>query len=196
MSSRAQIPMRIAGPSRHVTPSDRGILQRKCACGGSENSSGECADCKKKLQRRSDGAGAPTAVPPIVNDVLRSPGRPLDSVTERLMATRFSFLSDQPLKSMARGASPATLTVNQPGDRYEREADRVADQVMRYAGSAPVPAEGGFRDVRVHTDARAAQSARSVGVHGGKRRGVWPRTICAAHEHWPVKYGNTRCKCT
>jgi hypothetical protein len=33
--------------------------------------------------------------------------------------------------SRARPAIQAKLTVNQPGDRYEQEADRVADQVMR-----------------------------------------------------------------
>ncbi|MFZ4635596.1 MAG: hypothetical protein ACOYNO_15430, partial [Saprospiraceae bacterium] len=33
----------------------------------------------------------------------------------------------------------AKLTVNQPGDTYEQEADRVADQVMRMKdGDAPV----------------------------------------------------------
>lgn len=40
--------------------------------------------------------------------------------------------SNQALQRMLRaGAIQAKLTVNQPGDRYEQEADRVADTVMR-----------------------------------------------------------------
>jgi hypothetical protein len=51
-------------------------LQRKCACGGS----GECEECQKNeatIQRRATSDAGPAAAPPIVYDVLRSPGRPL-----------------------------------------------------------------------------------------------------------------------
>jgi hypothetical protein len=37
-----------------------GMLQRKCACGGSSSKEGECEECKKKgmsLQRRAAGGG-------------------------------------------------------------------------------------------------------------------------------------------
>ncbi len=83
------------------------------------------------------------------------------------------------------------LQVSSPGDAYEQEADRVAGEVMRMAephgAVAPAaPSEAGaqtgageplsasareffeprfghsFNDVRVHTDARAAQRARSL----------------------------------
>ncbi|HME31295.1 MAG TPA: DUF4157 domain-containing protein [Terriglobales bacterium] len=65
------------------------ILRRKCACGGSGNSGGECAECqKKKLQRRATGSGAETA-PSIVQDVLRSPGQPLDASTRSFFEPRF-----------------------------------------------------------------------------------------------------------
>ena len=64
-------------------------LQRTCACGGA----GECEACKKKpmLQRTPTGAGvrghtsAPSTVPPIVHEALRSPGRPLDAATRAFM---------------------------------------------------------------------------------------------------------------
>jgi hypothetical protein len=79
------------------------------------------------------------------------------------MASRFSFLRDQPLRSMARSAS-STLTVNQPGDRYEQEADQVADRVMRHTDAAPASGGNTFSGVHVHTDARAAESARAVGA--------------------------------
>jgi Domain of unknown function (DUF4157) len=66
-------------------------LQRKCACGGSAGSGGECAQCKKKnLQRRAEGSGSgPETAPPIVNDVLRSPGQPLDAETRGYFEPRF-----------------------------------------------------------------------------------------------------------
>jgi hypothetical protein len=63
-------------------------LQRKCACGGS----GECDECKKDekaIQRRSDGRGEAVVVPPLVHDVLRAPGEPLDAPTLRFFEPRF-----------------------------------------------------------------------------------------------------------
>ncbi|MBP8950302.1 MAG: DUF4157 domain-containing protein, partial [Candidatus Promineofilum sp.] len=62
------------------------------------------------LQRRAVGNGPETA-PPIVHDVLRSPGRPLDDATRGFMESRFNH---------------------------------------------------DFSGVRVHTDGRAAESARAV----------------------------------
>lgn len=57
-----------------------GLLQRKCACGGSAGLSGQCAECQKKQ----------------VN------GKPLQT----------------------------KLAISEPGDMYEQEADRVADEVL------------------------------------------------------------------
>jgi len=88
-------------------------LQRKCSCGGSGGTEGECEECKKKgiVQRRADGSGTPGFVPAVVDDVLRSPGKPLDCATRGLMESRFGH---------------------------------------------------DFSQVRVHADARAAQSAAAV----------------------------------
>ena len=64
-------------------------LQRKCACGGS----GECEECKGKeetLHRRAAGTATPSPSPPIVHDVLRSPGQPLDHHTRAFMERRFA----------------------------------------------------------------------------------------------------------
>lgn len=58
-------------------------LQRKC--GG-----GCCAECdRKKLQREAIGP-SPQRVPPIVHDVLRSSGEPLDRGTRAAMESRFA----------------------------------------------------------------------------------------------------------
>jgi Domain of unknown function (DUF4157) len=79
----------MTAPARNLARQPFGILQRKCACGGSEGSNSECAECKqKKLQRRAAGSG-PETPPPIVHDVLRSPGMPLDRGTRAFMEPRF-----------------------------------------------------------------------------------------------------------
>jgi pimeloyl-ACP methyl ester carboxylesterase len=71
-----------------------GVIQRKCGCQGS-GTLGECAECKQErgapLQRASASAGRaePTTVPPIVHEVLRSPGEPLDAATRAFMEPRF-----------------------------------------------------------------------------------------------------------
>src|SRR6185437_14377403 len=114
MSERVQIPGKTPAPhAQTLKPAPSAVLRRKCACGGSGGSGGDCADCKKKLQRRAAGQG-PEMAPPIVHDVLRSPGQPLDGATRSYFEPRF---------------------------RHD------------------------FSSVRVHTDARAAESAQAVNAH-------------------------------
>lgn len=63
-------------------------LQRKCACGGT------CPHCEEehaRLQpkRESGSAASQAEAPPLVHEVLRSPGRPLDAATRAFMEPRF-----------------------------------------------------------------------------------------------------------
>lgn len=92
-----------------------GILQRKCACGQHTGGGGECAECRKKragtLQRAAVNPALVNEVLPIVHEVLRSPGQPLDAATRTFMEPRFGY---------------------------------------------------DFSQVRVHTDNKAAESARAV----------------------------------
>lgn len=113
MSQQVRIPMKpAAAPLRPQTPAPFGTLQRKCACGGSGGSPGECSECKKKtLQRHAANTAQPGMAPPIVHEVLRSPGRPLDAAARSYMEPRFGH---------------------------------------------------NFGDVRIHTDARAAESALAI----------------------------------
>lgn len=72
---------------------DSTALQRKCACGKSIIANGECAECNKKrlkLQRKGvSSQNDPQFAPPIVHEVLRSPGRPLDNATRAQMESHF-----------------------------------------------------------------------------------------------------------
>jgi hypothetical protein len=78
------------------TPVRGGVLQRKCACGGSAGMAGECEECGNQglsLQRSTRNSELETrnsgGVPPIVHEVLRSPGQPLDPETRAFMEPHF-----------------------------------------------------------------------------------------------------------
>jgi hypothetical protein len=107
----------VASPS--FTPARSVLLQRKCACGGTPGSSGECEACReKRLQRRLGNSPAPSSInhepltaseaPPIVHEVLGSPGGPLDAETRAFMEPRFGHdFSNVRVHTDARAAASA-----------------------------------------------------------------------------------------
>ncbi len=64
-------------------------VRRKCSCEGSGQPCASCEEEKNKLQRKAAGAVTPTEAPPLVHQVLRSPGQPLDATTRAFMEPRF-----------------------------------------------------------------------------------------------------------
>ena len=69
-------------------------LPRKCACGGTPGPTGECEECRRKRLQRKErktdvGTGCDSALPPIIDEVLRSPGQPFDSRTRTFFESRF-----------------------------------------------------------------------------------------------------------
>jgi hypothetical protein len=85
-------------------------LQRSCGCGGSGGSTGECEECKEKktLQRKSSATDGPAVAPPIVHEVLNSPGQPLDRATLDFFEPRFGHdLSRVRIHSDAQAAESA-----------------------------------------------------------------------------------------
>jgi hypothetical protein len=64
-------------------------LNRKCACGGGV---GECPQCaaqrKVDFNRKAALGGDTSAIPPLVNEVLRSSGQPIDEATRAFMEPR------------------------------------------------------------------------------------------------------------
>jgi len=115
------------------------------------------------LQRRCAGATEPAAVPPVVHEVLRSPGEPLAPAVRGLLESRFGRdFSRVRLRVPADGGPQSEPVVNAPGDAFEREADRVAAAVT---GASEAPRDAprqDFSQVRVHADGRAADAARSL----------------------------------
>ncbi|MBZ0303811.1 MAG: DUF4157 domain-containing protein [Anaerolineae bacterium] len=80
-------------PTRVQPSSAVSGLQPRCACGSPTLMGGECAACRKKrgdrLQRAAAHARPLGDVPPIVYEVLHSPGQPLDPSARRSMESHF-----------------------------------------------------------------------------------------------------------
>ncbi len=104
---------------------------------------------------------------PIVREVLQSSGHPLSSDLAALLVPPISREHD------SEHEHKATAHVSgKSADKYEREAERSADEMMvgpqavspdRPASSIEPQAlglQGSFDDVRIHTDARAAEAGR------------------------------------
>ncbi len=87
-AAQRQRPVNPPKPVSH--PYGRGaLLQRKCACGGSAATGGQCDDCQKgKLQRKARD-GYEGEAPQIVHEVLGSPGKPLDRQVRAYFEPRF-----------------------------------------------------------------------------------------------------------
>jgi hypothetical protein len=88
-----------------------GVLQRKCACGTHTGGGATCSACAEKersLQRHAINDRDPTEVPPIVYQVLRSPGQPLDPETRAFFEPRFGHdFSDVRVHADGRAARSA-----------------------------------------------------------------------------------------
>lgn len=156
-------------PARSIRPTSGGVLQRKCAC-GSNAARGECEECqKKRLQRKSNdahlGFQSDSFVPPIVHEVLRSPGHPLDASTRIFMESRFRHDFTRTPVLGATSPSLMKLRLNDPRDSYEQEAERTSMHVVDPGATRSARRFDPVYDfgrVRIHTDGQAAESARAV----------------------------------
>ena len=147
-----------------------GTIQRKCDCGA--HGTGQCGACAKEREsslQRAAISRAPVngrdGVPPIVHEVLNSPGHPLDHQTRSFLEPRFGFdLSGVPVKAPL---SRSAMTVSPADDPLEQQADDMAERALRMPGPAgsfqsPFTARVDFSGVRIHNDALAAQSSRAI----------------------------------
>ncbi|HEY0727092.1 MAG TPA: DUF4157 domain-containing protein [Pyrinomonadaceae bacterium] len=122
-----------------VPPANSPVLQRKCDCGTHTIAEAKCETCKAQAAtgviQRAATSSAPADVPPIVEDVLRSPGQPLDTSTRNSFEPRFGqdfsrvrVHADQRAADSAAAISAHAYTVgenvvvanrNYPADTYE-----------------------------------------------------------------------------
>jgi hypothetical protein len=91
-----------------------GLLQRKCAC---EEDSEQEKEPRGTLQRKAAGSTLPASIPPLVHDFSRIP-----------------IYSGDANGCTRPARIQAKLAINQPGDEYEQEADRVAGEIVLSPG--------------------------------------------------------------
>ncbi len=148
--------------TQSTPPLASGILQRKSACGQHTVAGGECAGCRQQrqhLQRRATNRAEPTTVPPIVYEVLRSPGRSLDPATRTFMHTRFGHDFSQVRVHTDARAAESTRVVN-------AVAYTVGRNVVLGAGQyAPTTVAG--RRLLAHELTHVVQQASSTSISGG-----------------------------
>ncbi len=93
-----------------------GLLQRKCTCGNHTIAGGECAECRLKREEMIQPVAMNTplasVVPPIVHNVLRSAGQPLDTATRSFMEPHFNHDFSQVRVHTDEKAAESTQAVN------------------------------------------------------------------------------------
>ncbi len=147
-------------PKPSFIPIRSGLLQRCTA-------TKECNDCRNKrlgLQRKSIDQAEPAGVPPIVHEVLRSPGQPLDAATRAFMEPRFVHdFTGVLIHTNSQSAQQGGLRLSSPGEPSEQEAEHVASSIQ--SAMSPMQRTDSrydFSQVRIHADERAAASAQTV----------------------------------
>jgi|GEM_PF-5571614 len=104
----------MAQPQAKSAPLKGPVLQRKCAC-GQHASGGECEECRKKkqtLRRRKGNLPEPDSVPPIVYEILRSPGQPLEASVRGFMESRLGHDFSRVRVHMDSTAAMSTRALN------------------------------------------------------------------------------------
>lgn len=147
-----------------VTPQQPHLLQRQCACGNSAGLTGTCSECQqKRLQRREIASSEQSEVPPIVHEVLRSPGHPLDATTQTLMQSKF----DQDLSSVRVHTDSRAATSAQAVDA---SAYTVGNQIVFGAGQY-APRTGAGQQLLAHELTHVMQQRFAIGSTGPLRIG-------------------------
>jgi hypothetical protein len=111
MRMQAKVPApQAAAPTHSFTRTHSRLLQRTCACAGSAGPDDQCAE--KDTRRRTAASMEQAIAPPIVEEVLRSPGQPLDAQSRAFFEPRFGHdLSRVRLHADTRAAE-STRAVN------------------------------------------------------------------------------------
>jgi pimeloyl-ACP methyl ester carboxylesterase len=155
------------------------VLQRKCACGGAAGLSGQCEECgEKRLSLQHRVAGPATGLaPPIVHEVLGSPGQPLDPATRAYMEPRFGHdFSRVRVHADARAAKSA--------DTVSALAYTVGQNVVFASGQyAPATTSGGMLLAHELTHVMQQQHGRVSGLQAiGPTLALDERLEHEAHE--------------
>ena len=164
MGTQVQIPAKpVAKPTRSLKPPPSGTMLRRCACGGAGGAGGECTDCGKKRLQRSAAGRAPEFAPPIVHEVLRSSGEPLDLATRAYFEPRFGH-------DFSKVRIHADSRANDSARSVNARAYTVGSQIAFAEGIyRPVTASG--RKLLAHELTHVVQQKRETPAYGSLRVG-------------------------
>src|SRR5215471_9901090 len=159
MSERLQISKQPATAVRSsVTSARAGVLQRKCACEGPQAAGHQCDDCKRKkvtLQHYATDPYDIGEIPPIVHDVLRTSGQPLDLATRAFFEPRFGYdFSKVRVHTGARAAESAKAV--------HARAYTVGHEVVFASGQFSTQSSEG-RELLAHELTHTVQQSRGTG---------------------------------
>lgn len=155
----------------------RGLLQRKCACGGTHGLAGQCTDCNKKkarlqlkaLDRSQPAASVSPSDLPVMQRKLSigASNDPLEQEADRVAGQVLAAPSHPNFIGMRRTIRRFTTRSSEREEMVPASVDHVlaspgasldpelqADMSRRFGHD--------FSRVRIHSDAVAAQSAREV----------------------------------
>lgn len=150
MNKQAQATVKTSAPT--MTPLKSTLLQRTCACGASAGIDDLCSECRDKRLTSPHGpqhASGLAITPPLVQHTPHSPAQAPTTGTNLFINPNIGYnFAQVRVHAPAPQGLQTKLTVNQPGDVYEQEADQVAEQVMRMVtpGTSTSPAAPGGDD--------------------------------------------------
>jgi outer membrane protein OmpA-like peptidoglycan-associated protein len=137
------------------------LLQRTCGCGGGGQHAEECAECRQqrdKLQRQATDNAEASVAPPIVHEVLHTPGEPLDPATRTVMEARLGHdFSQVRVHTDARAAASALAV--------QAQAYTVGQDIVLGAG-APGPQQTEGRRLLAHELVHTIQQASGLAIVG------------------------------
>ncbi|MEP0546756.1 MAG: DUF4157 domain-containing protein [Rhodothermales bacterium] len=162
-------------PTSYI-PVRQPTLQRKCACGGTPGPTGECAECRRKRLARERRSGSPERqAPGIVEEVVRTPGQPLDATLRHAMERRlghdFSHVrvhADAKADASAQAIGALAYTVGghvvfaQGAFAPHTQAGRtlLAHELVHVAQQGSAPQASGRLEVAPAHDAAEAEAER------------------------------------
>jgi len=150
-------------------------LQRKC----------QACEEEEQLQRKESGAG-PVVTPPIVGEVLHSPGEPLDAETRAFMEPRFGH-------DFSRGRVHSGTVADQSARELSANAYTVGHNIV-FAGNRFAPTTDEGRRLLAHELTHVVQQSKgaAVGVMRSTTRGAGgcgPATVVDEDEDGPKAAG-------
>ena len=152
-----------AAPSAATPSAQTWLVQRKCACGGTTDASGECEACRKKRLQRAGLPASPSPapggkVPASVHAALSESGAPLDRSTRAFFERRLGHDFSRVRVHAGSTASASAAAIN-------AQAYTVGRDVVFGAGYyRPSSPEG--RRLLAHELTHVVQQARGAGQSG------------------------------